>query len=212
MSADNSNDLQARFFNRARKEPGPVTLYLTNGGGRLRHFLRWDFDSPAFELLVEHSFELLERLRTRDHPTVDEKARRVLGPHRAVAHGVGQIVKRLDHPVFGPDRADNFDDLHQWDRIEEVEPGHAFGVRAGGGDGRNAEGRRVRRQHAIFGYMLLDLCKDLLQVALDRSPKDPLSQVTNNSIGFVPVNGIPIGLSLGYVCRIAILHLTFPFD
>jgi hypothetical protein len=50
----------------------------------------------------------------------------------------------------------------------------------------------------------------LFQVALLCCPKDTLSQVTNSSIGFVPVDGIPIGLLLGSVCEGVSLHPTFP--
>ena len=41
MSADKSANLQNEFFNRARKDGGPVTIYLTNGKkltGRIRSF------------------------------------------------------------------------------------------------------------------------------------------------------------------------------
>ena len=41
MSADKSANIQNEFFNRARKDGGPVTLYLTNGKkltGRIRAF------------------------------------------------------------------------------------------------------------------------------------------------------------------------------
>jgi hypothetical protein len=40
----------------------------------------------------------------------------------------------------------------------------------------------------------------LPQVALLCGPKDPLSQVTNSPIGFLPIDGIPVGLLLGSVC------------
>src|SRR5881398_451228 len=50
----------------------------------------------------------------------------------------------------------------------------------------------------------------LFQVALLCCPKDTLSQVTNSSIGFAPVDGVPIGLLLGSVCEGGSLHLTFP--
>ena len=41
MSADKSPNIQNDFFNRARKDGGPVTIYLTNGKkltGRIRAF------------------------------------------------------------------------------------------------------------------------------------------------------------------------------
>lgn len=41
MSADKSASIQNDFFNRARKDGGPVTIYLTNGKkltGRIRAF------------------------------------------------------------------------------------------------------------------------------------------------------------------------------
>ena len=41
MSADKSPNIQNDFFNRARKDAGPVTIYLTNGKkltGRIRAF------------------------------------------------------------------------------------------------------------------------------------------------------------------------------
>ena len=41
MSADKSANIQNDFFNRARKDGGPVTIYLTNGKkltGRIRAF------------------------------------------------------------------------------------------------------------------------------------------------------------------------------
>src|SRR6266702_606686 len=40
----------------------------------------------------------------------------------------------------------------------------------------------------------------LLLVALLCRPKDAMSQVTNSSVGFAPLNGVPIGLLLGSVC------------
>ena|SRR5260370_20718409 len=43
-----------------------------------------------------------------------------------------------------------------------------------------------------------------------RGPKDTLSQVTNSPIGFAPVDGVPVGLLLGSVCRGWFSHLTFP--
>jgi hypothetical protein len=56
----------------------------------------------------------------------------------------------------------------------------------------------------------------LLQVTLSGSPEYPLSQVANYPVGFPPVDRIPVGLSLGYVCIAGAfalaLHLTFPFD
>ena len=51
----------------------------------------------------------------------------------------------------------------------------------------------------------------LVQVALLCGPKDALSQVTNSPVGFAPIDGVPIGLFLGSVCRACVcLHLTFP--
>jgi hypothetical protein len=51
----------------------------------------------------------------------------------------------------------------------------------------------------------------LVQVALLCGPKDPLSQVTNSPVGLTPIDGVPIGLFLGSVCRACVcLHLTFP--
>jgi len=58
----------------------------------------------------------------------------------------------------------------------------------------------------------------LFQVTPNRSPEDPPSQVADNPIGFAPLDNIPVGSSLGYVCRTEAfafafaLHLTFPFD
>lgn len=50
-----------------------------------------------------------------------------------------------------------------------------------------------------FQHELLERAH-LLHVALLCGPKDPLSQVTNSPIGFLPVDGLPIGLFLGSVC------------
>ncbi len=41
---------------------------------------------------------------------------------------------------------------------------------------------------------------DLFQVALLCRPKDTLSQITNSPLGLPPIDGIPVGLSLGSVC------------
>src|SRR6266852_821794 len=41
----------------------------------------------------------------------------------------------------------------------------------------------------------------LVQGALLCCPKDAASQVTNSPIGFTPVDGVPVGLLLGSVCR-----------
>src|SRR5579872_2070276 len=51
---------------------------------------------------------------------------------------------------------------------------------------------------------------DLFQVSLLCRPKDTLSQITNSFLGLPPVNGIPVSLSLGSVCREVFSHLTFP--
>jgi hypothetical protein len=48
------------------------------------------------------------------------------------------------------------------------------------------------------------------QIALLCCPEDPLSQITNSLLGLPPIDGIPISLSLGSVCREVFLHLTFP--
>src|SRR5258706_1485564 len=50
----------------------------------------------------------------------------------------------------------------------------------------------------------------LVQVALLCRPKDTLSQVTHKSVGFLPVDSVPIRLCLGSVCQACCLHLTFP--
>src|SRR5712691_13500223 len=50
----------------------------------------------------------------------------------------------------------------------------------------------------------------LFQVALLCRPKDTLSQVTHNPMGFLPVDSIPIRLRLSSVCQACCLHLTFP--
>jgi len=50
----------------------------------------------------------------------------------------------------------------------------------------------------------------LFQVALLCRPKDTLSQVTHNPMGFLPVDSIPIRLRLGSICQACCLHLTFP--
>jgi host factor-I protein len=57
MDADSSHDKQADFFNRARKEPVPVTIYLTNGKkltGRIRSFDRFTvvLESNRVEQLI----------------------------------------------------------------------------------------------------------------------------------------------------------------
>ena len=51
----------------------------------------------------------------------------------------------------------------------------------------------------------------LVQIALLCCPKDPLSQVTNSPVGLAPIDGVPVRLFLGSVCRACLcLHLTFP--
>jgi len=57
MDADTAHDKQADFFNRARKEPVPVTIYLTNGKkltGRIRSFDRFTvvLESNRIEQLI----------------------------------------------------------------------------------------------------------------------------------------------------------------
>ena len=41
----------------------------------------------------------------------------------------------------------------------------------------------------------------LFQVALLCCPKDAVSQITNSPVGLAPIDGVPIGLLLGSVCR-----------
>ena len=43
-----------------------------------------------------------------------------------------------------------------------------------------------------------------------KSLEDVLSQIANNPISLPPVDGGPVGLSLGSVCKRCRLHLTFP--
>ena len=54
---------------------------------------------------------------------------------------------------------------------------------------------RVALQHEFLERV------HLLQIALVCCPKDAVSQVTNSPIGLTPVNGVPVGLPLGSVCR-----------
>jgi hypothetical protein len=60
-----------------------------------------------------------------------------------------------------------------------------------------------------FEHELLERAH-LFQVALLCCPKDAVSQVTNSSTGFSPINGVPVSLHLSSVCQAYCLHLTFP--
>ncbi|MNI56330.1 hypothetical protein D3C73_1113250 [compost metagenome] len=69
-----------------------------------------------------------------------------------MTHAASQRGQRIAHFGRAAQAIDHFNHLHQRHRVEEVIAGHAARVLASSGDGGNGQGRRVRRQDAVFRH------------------------------------------------------------
>ena len=81
---------------------------------------------------------------------VDDERRRVLDEHRRLAQAARGLVRRRDGFVSRVRRADELDERHERDGVEEV---HADV----GAHLRHGQRRRVRREHAVRPHDLAEL-------------------------------------------------------
>ena len=82
---------------------------------------------------------------------IDQKPRRILGPHRTVAAAPRDGVERVAHPGRGQQAVDHLDHLEERHRVEEMPARDALRPPAIGGDRRHGERRGVGGENAIVG-------------------------------------------------------------
>ncbi len=98
---------------------------------------------------------------------IDDEAGHVFRAHRRVTHAAREVHQRVAGSGVAAQAVDHFDDLHQRNGIEEVIADHARRVAATGGNRRDRQRRRVRREHATAAHHGFEFAKErLLHVEL----------------------------------------------
>ena len=110
--------------------------------------------------LIPYATSLRED-QIRNQQPVDDEARRVLSENRFLPEFAREIEERVDRILCCRDGLDDLDQLHERNRIEEVQAGHAIGTFRLCTELDDAQARRVRRDDGVRCQQLVERLKEL---------------------------------------------------